>query len=104
MVKLQNRIQELRERKGMTLKMLSSATGLSTSAINRWENGIRGLDKDKARKLSKALEVQPSELFLSEKGAFQLYWQKRKISNFKKVNSCFRLLVKEKDIQKHLKY
>ena len=64
MVKLQNRIKELRERKGLTLKMLSSATGFSTSAINRWENGIRGLDKDKAHKLSKALEVQPSELFL----------------------------------------
>ncbi|OFO01906.1 helix-turn-helix domain-containing protein [Streptococcus sp. HMSC070B10] len=84
MVKLQNRIKELRERKGLTLKMLSSTTGFSTSAINRWENGIRGLDKDKAHKLSKVLEVQPSELFLSEKGVFQLYWQKEKNIQFQK--------------------
>ncbi|MGJ0023281.1 helix-turn-helix domain-containing protein [Streptococcus dysgalactiae] len=82
MNKIQNRIKELRKQKGLTLNDLSIATGFTTSSISRWEEGRRGFDKEKAILLAKILEVKPSELFISDKNAFQAYWNTEKNITF----------------------
>lgn len=78
MTRLQNRIKELRKQKGLTLEDLSTATGVTTGTIRRWEKGLRGFSKEKAIILANVLDVELSELFLCEADDFQAYWDTEK--------------------------
>lgn len=58
-----NRIRELREARGWSLQELGEAAGTSAQQVFRLEKGQRQLDIEWIAKLSKALGVQPWELF-----------------------------------------
>lgn len=95
-----NRIKELRNQKGMTLRNLSTATGFTTSSISRWENGIRGVDKKKAIILAKALGVEPSELFVSNKNTLESYWNTEKNITFIRDKYVVSIMRKGKNYSK----
>lgn len=61
-----NRIKELRESKGLTLEGLAEQTGLSTSYVQRLENGERNLAVKHFDAFAKALGVTPRELVPAE--------------------------------------
>lgn len=59
---LKNRIKELREARGMTLEALADLVGLSTSYVQRLENGDRNLAVKHFTAFAAALRVQPEDL------------------------------------------
>lgn len=63
-----NRIKELRESKGMTLEELAGETGLSTSYVQRLENGERNLAVKHFDAFARALSVRPRDLLGVEEG------------------------------------
>lgn len=60
---LGKRIKEQRQKKEMTLKNLSDATGLSTGFISQLERGLTTIAVDSLEKLSEALDVNLSYFF-----------------------------------------
>lgn len=65
----QNRIKELRELRGLTLEQLAEATGLSTSYVQRLENGERNLAVKHFDKFAAALGVSSRELIAQDDAA-----------------------------------
>lgn len=57
-----NRIKELRESQGMTLETLADLVGLSTSYVQRLENGDRNLAVKHFTAFARALSVAPTDL------------------------------------------
>ncbi|WP_040675358.1 helix-turn-helix domain-containing protein [Nitrobacter sp. Nb-311A] len=57
-----NRIKELRESQGMTLETLAELVGLSTSYVQRLENGERNLAVKHFAAFATALRVKPEDL------------------------------------------
>lgn len=64
-----NRIKELRESKGLTLEDLAGEIGLSTSYVQRLENGERNLAVKHFEAFAKALGVTQRELVPSDEGS-----------------------------------
>lgn len=64
--KRQNRIYELRKNRKMTLAQLGEAMDTSAAQAHRLENSDRSLSLDWMRRLSKAFNCKPEELFLEE--------------------------------------
>ena len=62
---IKNRIKELREARGMTLETLADLVGLSTSYVQRLENGDRNLSVKHFEGFAEALRVQPEDLIKS---------------------------------------
>lgn len=60
---LGKRIKEQRQKKEMTLKNLSDATGLSTGFISQLERGLTTIAIDSLQKLSEALDVNLNYFF-----------------------------------------
>lgn len=62
---LKNRLKECREKSGMTQTALAAKSGISRSTINKIENDEEAvLTTQTIAKLSEALGVVPSEIFL----------------------------------------
>lgn len=60
-----NRIKELRESQGITLETLADRVGLSTSYVQRLENGGRNLAVKHFSAFAEALKVAPTDLIES---------------------------------------
>lgn len=58
-----NYLKERRLATGRSQKKLAEETGLSLATINRYENGSRGIDREKIELLANVLGVKPHELF-----------------------------------------
>ena len=63
-MRIENKIKTLRIQKGLTLKELSQLTGLSPSHLSRIERGLRHPSLRTAWLLSRAFNVDVSELFI----------------------------------------
>ncbi len=61
-----NRIRELRSAAGMSLDVLSDASGVARNSINLMERGDQELTLEKMRQLGRALGVPPSALLNDE--------------------------------------
>ena len=61
-----DRLAELRERRGLTLRELSKTSGVSPDAINQIELGHRKARPSTLRKLARALEVDIKDFFKDE--------------------------------------
>ncbi|HBF66451.1 MAG TPA: XRE family transcriptional regulator [Clostridium sp.] len=59
-------IWEARDKQKITLSQLSKMTGISTSALDDYENSIRFPRIDKLERIAKALECRITDLFESE--------------------------------------
>ena len=59
-----NRIREIRNAKGMTIRELSDATGLTEGTIGNAESGRNSPALDNARKIAEALGVTLDELLI----------------------------------------
>jgi transcriptional regulator with XRE-family HTH domain len=59
---MKNRIQELRQAKGLTLEQLADLTELSPGYLSRLESGKRNLSTKIMPRIAKALGVKPAEL------------------------------------------
>ncbi len=57
-------LRAYRTRQGMTQKQLSENTGIPQRHISEMENGKRGIGKERARLLAKALQVTDYRVFL----------------------------------------
>lgn len=57
-----NRIREVREAKGLTLKALAAKIGTSAAQLQRYETGDRGLSVHHLEVIAKALSVTACEL------------------------------------------
>lgn len=57
------RVKELLREKGWTTKVLAEKTGMSESYLTHIKNGTRRWNEDSLRKLAKAFELTPIELF-----------------------------------------
>lgn len=57
-------LRAYRHREGLTQKELATKTGISQHQISEMENGKRGIGKDRARRLAKALGVSDYRMFL----------------------------------------
>jgi phage repressor protein C with HTH and peptisase S24 domain len=57
------RVKELLREKGWTTKILAEKTGMSESYLTHIKNGTRRWNEDSLRKLAKAFELSPIELF-----------------------------------------
>jgi transcriptional regulator with XRE-family HTH domain len=63
---LMDRLAELRERRGLTLRELSKMSGVSPDTINQIELGHRKARPSTLRKLARALEVDIKDFFEDE--------------------------------------
>ena len=61
-----NRINDIREAKGVTIEQLAEKTGISISQISRMASGKRNLSVKNITKIAAALDVQPRDLLLDE--------------------------------------
>lgn len=61
-------LKKLRKSKHFTLKKVGELTGLSTGSISNIENGKRNPSYKTIKKICKALNADPKELFFSEEG------------------------------------
>jgi transcriptional regulator with XRE-family HTH domain len=61
-----NRIEELREDKGLTIEQLSEKTGISVSYLSRMANGKRNLSVKNINKIAAALDVTPKDLLTED--------------------------------------
>lgn len=59
------RIWEARKKKGISLKELERRTGISKSALNYYENGIRYPDLQQLERIAAALDTSISNLYES---------------------------------------
>ena len=57
------RVKELLREKGWTTKTLAEKTGMSESYLTHIKNGTRRWNEDSLKKLAKAFEVSPIDLF-----------------------------------------
>ena len=57
------RVKELLREKGWTTKILAEKTGLSESYLTHIKNGTRRWNEDSLRKLAKAFELNPVDMF-----------------------------------------
>ena len=57
-------LRAYRTREGITQQQLSRLTGIPQHQISEMENGKRGIGKERARKLAKALNVSDYRFFL----------------------------------------
>jgi phage repressor protein C with HTH and peptisase S24 domain len=57
------RVKELLREKGWTTKILAEKTGMSESYLTHIKNGTRRWNEDSLKKLAKAFEVTPIDLF-----------------------------------------
>jgi transcriptional regulator with XRE-family HTH domain len=60
------RIRELRLKKGLTQKDLGEMVGVSHVHVSQLERGIKNLNNHLLQRFAAALEVEPSDLILSE--------------------------------------
>ena len=60
------RVQKLRNERGMTTTTLAQLVGISQAQISRLETGKQGFRSATLRKLAEALEVEPYYLFLGD--------------------------------------
>ena len=63
---VENRIKHLREQQKMTLEELAEAVGLSTSYVQRLENGDRNLAVKHFAAFAAALKTQPTQLIIDD--------------------------------------
>lgn len=63
MMKIGQRIRQLRKSKGLTLSDLEQAAGLADGNLSRIERGLQWMTEDTMRELARALRVNPSEFF-----------------------------------------
>jgi transcriptional regulator with XRE-family HTH domain len=61
------RVKELLREKGWTTKVLAEKTGMSESYLTHIKNGTRRWNEDSLRKLAKAFEISPVDLFSQQK-------------------------------------
>ncbi len=61
------RVKELLREKGWTTKTLAEKTGMSESYLTHIKNGTRRWNEDSLRKLSKAFEISPIDLFAQQR-------------------------------------
>lgn len=54
-----------RTKKGMTLRELSAKTGISKSALDNYENGVRSPNLNQLEMIAKALDTSITNLFES---------------------------------------
>src|SRR5579864_7178055 len=59
----QLRVKELLREKGWTTKILAEKTGMSESYLTHIKNGTRRWNEDSLKKLAKAFELTPIDLF-----------------------------------------
>ncbi|WP_429884710.1 helix-turn-helix domain-containing protein [Geoalkalibacter halelectricus] len=57
-------LRAYRNREGLTQKQLADLTGIPQHHLSEMENGKRGVGKDRARKLAKALNISDYRLLL----------------------------------------
>lgn len=60
---IEMRIKDIRKRKNLTLTQLSERTGISVTHINDVENGLKEPGISVLVRLSRALDVQITELY-----------------------------------------
>lgn len=61
------RVKELLRQRGWTTKVLAEKTGMSESYLTHIKNGTRRWNEDALKKLAKAFELHPIDLFLRRK-------------------------------------
>lgn len=61
------RVKELLREKGWTTKTLAEKTGMSESYLTHIKNGTRRWNEDSLRKLAKAFEISPIDLFAQQR-------------------------------------
>lgn len=61
-----NRIDEVRDEKGLTIEQLAEKTGISVSHISRMASGKRNLSVKNLNTIAAALEVTPKDLLLED--------------------------------------
>lgn len=61
-----NRIRELREAKGLNQAELARLANVTPSALNKVENGSRGLDQQWMQRLAPLLDCSPADLLPRE--------------------------------------
>lgn len=60
---INNLLKERRKEKGLTMKEVASAVGVSEGTVSRWESGnIANMGRDKIYALSKVLGISPAEI------------------------------------------
>lgn len=69
------RIQEARQRRGMTQTELAEIVGVSKASVSNWESSGHGMTLDSLTKLCLALEVNPNEILLPAESSD---WDSRK--------------------------
>jgi len=57
-----NKLKQLFEQKGLTIRMAAEALGSSVSAVNKWLSGNQSVKKQSIYQLSYLLQVDPAEL------------------------------------------
>ena len=57
-----NRLKELRQRNGLTIRKVADLLGVSQFSIIRWEKGATSPNAEKLKKLADLLQVTPNEL------------------------------------------
>lgn len=62
---MQLRIEEFRKQRHMTLKDLAQSVGVSIPTIYRWEKGKTPITLDDLRKVSRALNVPITTLWIT---------------------------------------
>ena len=63
MSKINNLLKQKRKNKGLTMKQVAEAVGVSEATVSRWESGnIANMGRSKIYSLSKILELSPSEI------------------------------------------
>lgn len=63
---MDNRIKELREKRGWTQDQLAEAAGTSFQQVSRLENGTRRLTVEWMQRIAKALGVHPAALLADQ--------------------------------------
>lgn len=59
-------IYQFRTKQKLSLKQLSEKTGISKSALNNYENGIRYPNMKQMEQIAKALNIRIEDLYLSD--------------------------------------
>lgn len=68
MLSTELRIKELLRRRRWTTKVLAEKTGMSESYLTHIKNGTRRWNEDALKKLAKAFEIEPTEMFSVQRG------------------------------------
>ena len=54
---MRNRIREIRKKQGISQSKLAQLTGIPTSTLSEFENGLHDPNEDRLRKIAQALNV-----------------------------------------------